>query len=350
MPSKLLTAFIICCLFVLVLSDDTASAEPASSPIVGQLVDSVLLRGIEDVHLEGNFAYLPCREGKRLTIVSIKDPTHPKVISSFTHAELGQAAGFAINGNTLYLASQGSQRLLVIDATDKSAPRLLGSVVIGQPGQGLLYKVAYRDGHCYVANQSAKKLFVVNVRNPSQPVVVGSVAVTTEDDGPFSILLRDHYALVGTIFGRRNRLAVVDIKSPVEPRLVTQVFGAEVGHTSGEVVGNLFFAVNWDVNALLVFDVADPANPSLQARLVDQRLGEPNRCVVAGDRAYLPMIQREGVAVVDIADPMKPRFLTAFQDPIMKKTYGAAVRGDLLFVVAREGNSLMILDRNKLEK
>lgn len=326
-----------------------ATAQPPSTPIVGRLVDAVRLRGVEDVFVEGDYAWLPCREGQRLTVCSIKDPANPTVVSSFTHAELDHAAGCAINGNTIYLASQSNHRLLVIDATDKSALRLTGSVLIGEPGKGILYKVSYRDGYCYVAHLTAKKLFVVDVRDPRQPLVVGSVAVTTENDGPFSVLLHGDYALVGTIFGHRNRLAVVNVKIPARPQLVTQVFGPEIGHASGQVVDRLFFAVNWDRNAFLVFDVADVGNPRLYARLVDKRLGNPNRCVVVGDRAYLPMVTGDGVAILDIADPKIPRFLSSFRDPVFKKTYGIAVRDNLLFVAAREGNSLTILDRRGLE-
>ena len=162
-------------------------------------------------------------------------------------------------------------------------------------------------------------------------------------------MLHGDYALVGTIFGSRNRLAVVDIKDPAKPRLHTQVFDPAVGQVSGEIVGNLYFTANWDKDAFLVFDVSDPSNPKLAAKLVDTRLGKPNRCVVAGNRAYLPMVQGNGVAIVDIADPMNPRFLTSFQDPVMKKTYGVAVHDGLLFVGAREGNSLLVVDPRTLE-
>ena len=64
-------------------------------------------------------------------------------------------------------------------------------------------------------------------------------------------------------------------------------------------------------------------------------LANPTVCVVAGNRAYLPMVQGDGVAVVDIADPMNPRFLTSFRDPVLKKTYGVALHDGLLFVGAR---------------
>jgi hypothetical protein len=329
-----------------VFTPNAYSADSKPSPIVGQLVDPVLLRGIEDVHVDGETVYLPCREGKRLTLCSITDPAKPEIISSFTHATLGPVAGFAKHGDTLYLVSQSNSRLLIVDATDKTDLLLLGAVAVGS---GVLYKVAYRDGYCYVAGQGEKKLYVVDVRNPRQPAVLGSVPVTTEDDGPFSVLLRGDYALLGTIFGKRNRLAVVNVATPTEPRLVNQIFDPVMGHTSGDVVGDLFFAVNWDANAFLVIDLADSANPKLIAKLVDERLGKPNRCVVGGNRAYLPMVEGDGVAVVDTSDPMNPRFLTSYRNPVLKKTYGAAVCDDLLVVGARGGNSLLILDRSRLE-
>lgn len=314
-------------------------------------MDPVLLRGIEDVYMQGNLAYLPCREGKRLTICSIADPTQPKVVSSFTHADLDEAAGLAVDGSTLYLTSLANHRLLVLDAKDPAAVRLVGSVVVGEPRtKGLLYKVAYRDGHCFVAHQTEKKLFVVDVREPARPFVVSAEQVTKENDGPFSILLRGDYALTGTLFGSRNRLAVVDVKDLAKPRVVHEVLDPMLSQVSGSMVGNLYLSVAWDRNAFLVFDLADPSQPKLVAKLVDPRLGKPNRCIVSGDRAYLPMVEGDGVAVLDITDPLKPAYLTAFKDPVMKRTYGAAVRGDLLFVGSRDGNSLVVLDRRKLEK
>ncbi len=328
-----------------------AQAQPLSSPWVGKLVDPVLLRGIEDVYLQGDLAYLPCRQGQRLTICSVADPTQPKVVSSFTHADLDEAAGLAVDGSTLYVASLTNHRLLVLDAKDPSAVRLVGSVVVGEPGtKGLLYKVAYRDGHCFVAHQTEKKLFVVDVRDAARPVVVSSVQVTQENDGPFSVLLRGDYILTGTLFGSRNRLAVVDVKDLAKPRLVNEVLDPMLSQVSGAMLGNLYLSVAWDRNAFLVFDLTDPSLPKLVARLVDPRLGKPNRCIVSGNRAYLPMVEGDGVAVLDITDPLKPAFLTAFKDPVMNRTYGAAVRGDLLFVGSREGNSLVVLDRRKLEK
>ena len=329
------------------------SSKPAAqTPILGQLVDPVNLRGVEDVYLDGDYAYLPCREGHRFTICSIADPVNPTVSSSFTHPDLRHATGLAINGNTLYLTSSDNHRLLILDATNKSDVRLLGSLTIGRPGtKEWTYKLAYRAGYCYVTNQTEKKLFVVDVKNSHRPVVVGSTLVTTEKDGPFSIALRDNYALIGTLFGKPDRLCVVDVADPTNPQLVLQVLDPAITVVSGTMVGNYYFAAASYTNGFLVFDISDPPNTKLAASFLDDRLILPNRCIVSGDRAYLPLGQGgNGVAVVDIADPLQPKFLTSFIDPVLQKAYGAALRGDLLFVGARDGNSLVVLDRRKLEQ
>lgn len=278
------------------------------------------------------------------------DPRNPRILSSFRHPELTQASGIAINGDTVYLASLNNQRLLVLDASDKRALQLLGSVEVGASSSGIIYKIAYQDGYCYVAHQSDKRLYVVDVRDPINPSVVGAVQVTEDNDGPFSVILNGDYAYVGTIFGNHNRLTVIDIRTPKEPCLLMGILGPDMGHASGEIVDGMYYAVNWDRNAFFVFDVSTPASPKLMAKLVDPRLGKPNRCIVKGNRAYLPMVEGNGVAAIDISDPNNPTFLSALQHPIMKKTYGVAFLDGLLYVGAREGNSLVIIAPIEFEK
>lgn len=291
-----------------VSAEESRSAEP---PFVGQLVDNVLLRGVEDVYLDGDRAYLPCREGRRLTICSIKSATHPEILGTFTHPELDQAAGFALDGNTVYLGSHSNHKLFILDVSDAANIEMLGKVLIGtEKGPGGLYKVAYRDGYCYVALQQAKRLYVADVRDKAHPQVVSEVQVTTDDDGPFSVMLHDQYALVGTLFGHNNRLAVVDIRNPLQPRLVHALLDPDLCQVSGKFVGDRYIAVCWNENSLLVINLSDVAN---------------------------------------ISDPSNPRFVTSFVHPVLKKAYGIAARGDLLFVGAREGNSLVVMDRRKLE-
>lgn len=326
------------------VSDMTRSAQP---PIVGILVDHVQLRGPEDIVLDGDHAYVPCREGHRLTVCNVNDPTRPSVISSFMHPDLQEAAGFAMNGNLFYVASQGNHRLLILDAHDKRSLKLLSSVGVGN-GK-LIYKVAYRNGYCFVAGQSDKQLYVVDVRDSQRPAVIAQVPVTTQEDGPFSVTLHGSYALVGTLFGNINRLAVVAIANPSKPVLTAVLTDPYYCTLSGSLVGDSFYANSWSWNCMFVFDVSDPTHPREKGRLTDSRLGQPNRCLVADNRAYLPMVQGNGIAVVDISDPTHPRFLRTVKDPLMKKTYGVALRANHLFVVSRDGDSLVVLDRQALE-
>lgn len=333
------------------MNQDLLPVHPGE-PYVAKLVHHELLRGIEDVHLIGDIAYLPCREGQRLTTVSIKDPTRPQILGTFTHPDLDQAAGFARDGDTVYLGSHLNHTLLSVDVSDPANMKFLGKVQIGPPdGPKGIYKMAYRDGYCYVALQEARRLYVVDLRDKTRPKVVSEVQVTPDDDRPFNVLLRGHYALVGTVFRETNRLAVVDIRNPLQPRLVTTLRHPAFSQICGQFVGDLLIAACWERDAVVVLNVADPAQPSVEGVLIDERITHPNRLTVVGDRAYMPMSTGHGVAVVDIAHPKQPRFVTSFVDPvILQKTYGITARGDLLFVGSREGNSLTIIDRHKLEK
>ncbi len=345
------------------LGADCSSMESAGSAaaqlvpdsrFVAALVDHELLNGIEDVHLDQDYAYLPCREGLRLTICNVADPGHPRIVSTFIHPELAEATGLAQNGDWLYVTSFQSKggvvdpRLLVLDARDKTAVRYVSSLKLGGPGY--VYKVCYRDGLCYVAHQSDKKLHVVDVRHPEHPVVVSSLAITSENDGPFSLLLNDQRALVGTLFGDRNRLAVVDISDPQHPAMLQTLTAPDFCTLIGTVAGDCYYTAGYSRNSMIVFDISRPDRIEVRGRLQDRRLGKPNRCLAVGNRAYLPMVEGHGIAVVDITDPAHPRFVTAFSDPLFRKTYGIAARGDLLYVGSREGDSLVILDRHSLEQ
>lgn len=335
----------LCCL------SETVSAE---SPIVGQLVDSEQLNGVEDIFLDGDLAYLPCREGHRLTVCSIKNPTAPEIVGSFRDPDLDEITGFVLEGHVAYLASHRSQYLLIVDVSNPAAMTLLGKVRIGQgSSKGILYKIACREGYCYMSHQSEKCLYIVDVRDKSHPQVVSHLQVTTEDDGAYCVTLRGHYALVGTVFGRRNRLAVVDIQDPVHPRLTGELSGPNLSQVIGTVVGDRLYAACWPHHAMAVInlsELSDTTMPRIEGELVDQRLEEPNRCAIVENRAYLPMVKGNGVAVVDISDPEHPRFVTSFSHPLMKRTYGLAARGDFVYAGARTGDSLVILDRYQLEK
>ncbi len=323
-------------------------------PIVGYLVDSEQLNGVEDVFLRDDLAYLPCREGHRLTVCSIQDPTRPRIVGTFRDPDLDHITGFARDGDTVYLASANSQYLLIVNVSDPTAMHLLGKVRIGQPNStGPLYKIAYRDGFCYMSHQREKRMYVVDVHDTAHPRVVGNVQVTTEDDGAYCVTLHGDYALVGTVFGSKNRLAVVNVREPSRPRLVGEVQGPNLCQVIGAVVGDRLFAACWVRNTMLVLNLSglsDTTMPRIEGKLVDPRLGEPNRCAVIGDRAYLPMVKRDGVAVVDISNPAEPRFVTSFSHPLMKRTYGSAARGDYVYLGARHGDSLVILNRHELEK
>lgn len=336
-----------------ILRCGTIANKDSTLMFTGVVQDAQLLNGIEDVQLHGKLAILPCREGHRVTVCNIADPANPKVLSTFTHDRLAEATGLARNGHLLYVSSCYCQQtdrrpaLLIVNAEDPTNLKLLSIIDVGKPGY--LYKVSYHNGFCYVAHQSDKTVYAIDVHDPQQPKIAAKAQVTSDSDGPFSVQWRNDHLLVGTLFGDRNRLAIIDVRQPQKPKLTQTLTGPEYCTIAGSFVENYFYAAAWSRDAMFIFDVSNIEQVKQIGVLQDARLGKPNRCVVVKDRAYLPMVKGDGVAVVDISDPHNPKWINSFSDPLLQKTYGIAAQGDLLLIGSRDGDSLVIMDRYRLE-
>ena len=322
--------------------------------IVGKIVDHSLLQGVEDVHLQQQFAYLPCREGQRLTICDISDASQPTIAGTFAHSQLQQVAGCAINGDLVYLASHGNQTLMTVDVSDKAHPKFVSSLTLNPPGGeqgGLMYKVSYADGHCYVAHQSAQSVFIVDVNDPFNPRVQSVIKITTGDDGPFSVMLIGDVLLTGTIFGKASddRVVAVDVKDKSRPKILHTVADPRLGYAGGGTIeGDTYFVAGWSAEAIVAVDVSLPSKPEIVGALVDERIGKPNRCIVSDSMAFVPMYRGGGVSLVDVSDPHDMKFRASFWAPDMERAYSVAVRDGHVYAGARRGNSLTIMSKQAL--
>ena len=263
--------------------------------IVGKIVDHKLLQGVEDVHLQRQLAYLPCGEGRCLTICDVSDVSHPIIAGTFTHPQLQEVAGFAINEDLVYLASHGNQKLMIVDVSDKAHPKFVSSLTLNPPGGepgGLLYKVLYADGYCYVAHQSAQSVFIVDVNDPLNPRVESAIKITTGDDGPFSVKLIGDVLLCGTIFGKASddRVVAVAVAEKSRPKILHTLADPRLGYAGGGTIeGDYYFVAGWSAEAIVAVDVSLPSKPEIVGALVDERIGKPNRCIVSDGMAFVPM-------------------------------------------------------------
>lgn len=305
----------------------------------------------EDVLIDGNYAYIPCRSGACLTVVDISDKNSPKIVEKFTDAELTQGMGVAKNGNIIYLVSWHNYKLLTIDASDPTSLSKLSSIELGivDPGgdPDELRKVAYSDGYCFVTHSYEEKLYIVDVADPESLSIASSIST---GDGAFSVCVLGDYAYVGGCMPGTSIIAI-DVSNKSSPSVSKTLTDAVYACIGGMVIyGNYLYAIAYSTKTLIVIDISDPPNMYEVYTLTSSDFNYPNRIDVDESRKmlYVATSGYDGVVCVSIDNPSVPVISYSYLfTQMMDKAYGVSSNGDYIYVVGRDADGLTIIDKNK---
>ena len=99
-------------------------------------------------------------------------------------------------------------------------------------------------------------------------------------------------------------LAVFDISDPELPVAITNI--PIDGAQDIEVAGKYAFLTTWQ-GSLVVCDIEQPSVPKIVAKV--DGIGAGIKLVISGHHAYVAATF-EGLAIIDVADPLQPVFLT----------------------------------------
>jgi LVIVD repeat len=169
---------------------------------------------------------------------------------SFTQAGLS-FEGLAAAGDLLFAAVH-EDGVVVLQNTGASLD-LIGTV----SGLTNAWGVALQDDLLYVADGPGG-LAIVDVADPSAPVLLGSVAL----DGPAQFVELEPDAGLAYVAAGSAGMIVVDVSNPTAPSVVSR---SDTPGTTLQISlsGGHAFVTDW--NDVRVFDVADPAAPTLVA-------------------------------------------------------------------------------------
>lgn len=271
---------------------------PASPRLVARLGD---LGNTRQIEVRDGIACITAREDG-LFLVDVSTPDRPAPLCHYDTIEL--ATGIALSGPVAFVACR-TYGVELVDITDPRRPRHLSSVRTGEA-----QSVVARDGILYVGVWGTRELVICDVRNPRQPVILARAPLDGYGDG---VDVRGRFCYVAT--GHHAR-GLKQRDDPADP-----AYGA--GH------------------GLEIFDVADPAKPSLVSRLKLPRfysLGMDMWGVtVAGPYAFVADTFN-GVFVADVSDPARPHFVAHRQLDYVEKERkpsfvgGIALSKDYIYV------------------
>jgi hypothetical protein len=343
-----------------------------------------------DVVGERHYAYLSSRKGARdcpaqgVRVYDLAKPGRPRHVSTFaripgtwtekTIVRRVRTSGFdgVLAAVSVQACSNGFGGFAVYDVTQPKHPRELARVRTQPRGSHEIWLAAAR-GHAWVYTAEAAAEFaltresfgfhIYDVTNPRKPVEVGGWSACRDrgDCTPISPPPNgaDQRRLVHSVItnaaATRAFLSywhlgtvILDISDPAKPRYLGRTATGQGNAHSAWIMngGKLLLETHETIHGRpVVWNVADPAHPVRVATVrLPYRLG-PNGSFsglplddsvhdpkAVGHFAYFSWYG-QGVALFDLKNPRKPRFLMRFQPPAAPDRHGLLCPGDTCVAV-----------------
>ncbi len=335
-----------------------------------------------DVVGDRHFAYLSSRKGKNdcpaqgVRVYDLANPRRPRHIATFaalkdtwtekTIVRRVKTSGFdgVLAVSSVQACANGFGGFALYDVTRPSRPRLLALVRTEPRGSHEIWLATAR-GHAWVYTAEAATEFAVapnsfgfhiyDVSSPRTPVEVGgwSACRDLHECSPLTAPAgQDHRYLVHSVITNaavtRAYLSywnlgtvILDIADPAHPRYLGRTApGQGNAHSAWLAEGGKIMLETHETlrGRPVVWQIADPAHP---VRLATVRL--PARLLPGGDSSgsladsvHDPKVlgryayfswYGQGVALFDLKNPRRPRFLTRFLPPPKRDRHGLLCPG-----------------------
>ena len=255
--------------------------------------------------------------------------------------DLGKIKAVFVADGRAYVTHYGG-KISIFDVSVPGALTLLGQYTT--PGSS--WDVRTVGTTAYIAD-GANGLLIVNAANPQSVQQLGLYATWAPQD----VRIRGRYAYVAA--GRAG-IRVVDMLDSSGAAVIGMA-ATTLPATKIEVVGQRAYVLGRFVSPtfvvsseLVIFNIADPRNPTLLSRLT---LEYANSMAVSGTTVYVnhSSAQNPGptLTAIDTSNPSAPRFATLSTNLQYKYVNGLFVDGTRLYVQynpAAAGNRFAILD------
>lgn len=288
--------------------------------------------------LNGNALYVPAGEEGGVLVIDVSDVEKPRVAR---HLGGYDAQAVAVDGNRMALVER--EVLHVLDSSDPMHPEWLGKLQLTTGGEFPVTGVAVNGntvlvggGGYYIGSNSA--LTAIDITDAAHPVVRDAVP----ESGTAALAIAGTHAFAASY---ESGLRVFDFSDTSDLALLAELdlgFSA----TQLQVVGNRLYIggpatdfSGYDFDFAII-DISTPANPRLISQVRLNQGGWPGffngfrGLHVAGSHAYLAFADN-GALVIDLSDERSP----AYEGKLGPKEFvgGVSFKDDHLLLASRSG-------------
>ena len=314
---------------------------------VKKSIDHISLNGAQDLHVQGNYAYVVSKITDTLAIIDVSNPANPTFKSSISHNSLDGARGIHVQGNYAYVAAEDTNRLTVIDIA--SLPEFKGSVDLEDS-----MDVYVQGNYAYFTGflqGGVGAIGVINISNPANPILEGvyphkNLGLRHSSSSDMGLYIQGNYAYIAA--STADSLTIIDISNPSNP-----AFKGSIKHSSLDgvqevhVQGNYAYVASKIADTLAIIDVSNPANPTFKSSISHNSLDGARGIHVQGNYAYVAAEDTNRLTVIDISDPDSPTIKGTISERYVGKARDVHTQGNYAYVIA--SGRLTIVDLSKLE-
>jgi len=255
--------------------------------------------------------------GTKVLVLDIGRPTTPSVVATLDFP--GNTGAIFTEGNIVYAASSG--HFEVLDVSDRAAPVRIAELA----GSGVGQDIWVQGGVAYVATGFG--LAIANVGEPESPAVAGYIGLQTGEERYEGVAVQGT-ALYAASGGKG--LLIADVSNPSNPTVISMTDMKSWSHDLW-VEGKIAYVA--DKKGLALVDVSDAAAPKIM-NYIDTP-GEA-RDIVARDGIAYVADKNVGIEIYDCRDPMNPVQLSKLEQ--LPTCEAVDLKGNLLYVAAvKEG-------------
>ena len=297
--------------------------------------------GVDDIFVQGRYAYMVDTDGNRLLIYDISNSTTPLLINGTGTATGTTPRDIFVQGRYAYIANQGSNTLQIFDVSNPAAP-----VSVGTATSTSARSVTVQGQYAYVARVSSPAtLQIFDVSNPSSPTLIGS---RTTGDTARSLNIQGRYAYVVTGTAA-NSFQIFDVSDPT----IATGADANVANTSLDtldvtVQGRYAYLTLTDYGSthlLKIYDVSNPASPVAVNGSGTATASFPEKISVQGRYAYVTINAANGaLQVFDISNPASPLLINTLTQNSTNGFRGLFVQGRYAYVSLPIAQEFRIFD------
>ncbi len=292
---------------------------------------------LRDVVVSGSYAYLAIRD-RGIQVVDVSDKEHPVQVRTIRLAGKNRPWRIVVNGSFLYVALEDDYRLDILDISDPRSPVVRGSYAARESGNPYndYSAVAVAGTYAYVA-EWYHAMRVIDVSNPDLPREVAKISM----EGPSDIKIRDRYAYLSMRYSpsqpEGGGIAIIDISDPIHPRVAGESTELH-GYAEGIWPASGYTYAAFSSKGFAVWDTHDPARPRLRVNV--PVIGGVDSTITQGPYLYIGA-HNDGVWVLDARDPEHPFEIAFVYYP--GRTRDLSISGDYLYT-AGEWGKVSIID------